>query len=61
MPIYRPKYDESQAKGCQALKDKWVAWRDAEPSPFSKADLDGFTAGQKIEFLALLLLEEPLR
>ncbi len=43
-----------------ALKDKWVAWRDTEPSPFSKSDLDGFSTGQKIEFLALLQLEGPL-
>ncbi len=60
MPTYKPKYDESKAKVCQALKDKWVAWRETEPSFFGKSDLDELTAGQKIEFLALLLLEEPL-
>ncbi len=62
MPTYKPNYDQSLAKVCQELKDKWVKWKEAEEqSPFSKNDLDGFSSGQKIEFLSLLLLEEPLR
>ena len=43
------------------MKDKWVQWNGEGQSPFSAADLQDFSSGQKIEFLSLLLLEEPLR
>ena len=61
MPIYKPTYDESLAKVCQELKDKWVNWDESTQSPFAPVDISGFSSGQKIEFLALLLTEKPLR
>ncbi len=62
MPIYKPNFDQSLARVCQELKDRWVIWREhEEPSPFSQNDMTGFSSGQKIEFLSLLLQEDPLR
>ena len=61
MPLYHPKYDESLAKVCQELKDKWIQWDPATSSPFKPEDISSFSAGQKIEFMSLLLTEEPLR
>ena len=46
---------------CSELKEKWVNWNPADPSPFTEADLANFTSGQKVEFLGQLLEEEPLR
>ncbi|XP_059089995.1 leukotriene A-4 hydrolase-like isoform X2 [Tigriopus californicus] len=60
MPIYRPSFDESLAKVCQELKDKWIQWNESTPSPFKADDLKSFLAAQKEEFLALLMLEDPL-
>ena len=56
MPISKPDYDDSLAKVCKALKDKWVNSEDG----FAKSDIAGFSAGQTIEFLSLMLEEEPL-
>lgn len=61
MPIYKPNYDDSLAKVCMALKDKWISWDENTPAPFKGDDMKEFTSGQKIEFLALLLKETPLR
>ena len=43
------------------MKDKWVQWNGEGASPFTAADIKEFSSGQTIEFLSLLLLEEPLR
>ena len=60
MPIYKPNFDESMAKVCQDLRTKWVRWQETEACPMKSTDLDHFTSGQKIEFLALMLEEAPL-
>ena len=60
MPPYVPKFDDSMAKVCQQLRDRWTAWNGTEECPMTADDLKDFTSGQKIEFLALLLEEEPL-
>lgn len=60
MPKYKPNFDESLAKVCSELKEKWVKWNPVDSSPFTEADLANFTSGQKVEFLGQLLEEEPL-
>ncbi len=61
MPIYKPNYDETLAKACAELRQKWVKWNvDTEACPFSAKDLDALSSEQKIEFLGQLLEEEPL-
>eukprot|EP00095_Tigriopus_kingsejongensis_P012310 snap_masked-scaffold284_size223161-processed-gene-1.4 protein:Tk12310 transcript:snap_masked-scaffold284_size223161-processed-gene-1.4-mRNA-1 annotation:"leukotriene a-4 hydrolase" len=60
MPIYKPNYDESMAKVCNELKDKWINWNESTPSPFEAKDLASFSSGQKTELLAQLLTEKPL-
>lgn len=60
MPIYTPNYDQTLAKACSDLAEKWVQWKIDENCPFTKKDLDNLTAEQKIEFLAQLLQKEPL-
>ena len=61
MPLYKPDYDDSLAKVCKALKDKWIGWDETTSVPFNQDDMKNFTSGQEIEFLALLLKETPLR
>eukprot|EP00095_Tigriopus_kingsejongensis_P012311 maker-scaffold284_size223161-snap-gene-1.19 protein:Tk12311 transcript:maker-scaffold284_size223161-snap-gene-1.19-mRNA-1 annotation:"hypothetical protein BRAFLDRAFT_215361" len=60
MPIYKPNFDDSMAKDCTQLKNKWIDWNDSTPSPFKAQDLEAFSSGQKAEFLAQLLTEKPL-
>ena len=62
MPPYKPKYDDSLAVACKALKDKWVSWDGQGDAPSPVSEWIGLTSAQKIEFLSLLLNEkEPLR
>lgn len=62
MPLYKPNYDDSLAKACNDLRDKWVGWNGDEPAPFTADSWSTLSSAQKIEFLALLLTEkEPLR
>ena len=61
MPLYKPDYDASLAKVCKDLVDKWVQWNENTEAPFTPDDMKNFSSGQKIEFLSLLLIEEPLR
>ena len=61
MPISKPNYDDSLAKVCIELKDKWVNWKESDPAPFGKNDIKSLSSGQTIEFLSLLLKENPLR
>jgi len=60
MPKYKPNFDESLAKVCIELRERWVNWNVAEPCPFLSSDLENFSSGQKIEFLGQLLEETPL-
>ena len=61
MPKYKPKFDDSLAKVCNALEHRWTNWDDSGASTFSKSDMEKFSTGQKIEFLSLLLQGKPLR
>ena len=35
MPFYKPNYDDSLAKACQDLSQKWIQWNPENPCPFS--------------------------
>ena len=56
-----PEYDDSLAKACSDLRKRWIDWDEATACPFQKSDLDPFSAGQVIEFLAQLLEADPIR
>ena len=60
MPIYRPDYDDSLAKICVELKQKWMDWNDQDKCPFAKEDLKAMSADQQVEFLGQLIEEKPL-
>ena len=60
MPLQKPKFDDSLAKVCLDLKQKWLDWNPSTPCPFKPEDLSSFSASQKIEFLGELLEEQPL-
>ncbi|KAM8973971.1 leukotriene A-4 hydrolase [Pelodytes ibericus] len=60
MPPVQPQYDMTLANACIALSKKWVQSTESDLCSFSAADLDDFSSHQKIELLALLLLQEPL-
>ncbi|QQP32378.1 Leukotriene A4 hydrolaselike [Caligus rogercresseyi] len=51
MPIYKPNYDTSLSKACEALKDKVL-------SGDISTEYSSLTVGQKIEFLHLLMEEK---
>ena len=59
MPPYTPAFDTSLAQPCADLVARWVNWDPSSPSPFLPEDIDGFTSGQKIEFLAQLVELDP--
>ncbi len=45
---------------CTALKEKWLSWNAERPQDFPKSEFDDLSTAQKVEFLRLLLEEEPL-
>ncbi|XP_069765239.1 leukotriene A-4 hydrolase isoform X3 [Narcine bancroftii] len=61
IPPFTPHYNTSLTDGCISLRKKWTTASDSELSCFSEEDLKNMSSQQKIEFLALLLLEPPLR
>ncbi|KAG9339983.1 hypothetical protein JZ751_022299 [Albula glossodonta] len=60
MPPVKPQYDTTLADACIALCQKWVKAAEADLAGFSEADLKALNSHQVIEFLALLLHEEPI-
>ncbi|XP_062374163.1 leukotriene A-4 hydrolase [Sardina pilchardus] len=60
MPPVKPQYDTTMADACIALCQKWVKAKEGDLSGFSAADVKALSSHQVIEFLSLLLLEEPL-
>ncbi len=42
------------------MKEKWLSWNAESPQDFPKTDFDDLSTAQKVEFLRLLLEEEPL-
>ncbi|KAG7274192.1 hypothetical protein CRUP_008568 [Coryphaenoides rupestris] len=60
MPPVRPQYDTTMADACIALCSKWTKAGESELGAFTEADLKTLSSHQVIEFLSLVLLEEPL-
>ncbi|XP_066561109.1 leukotriene A-4 hydrolase [Amia ocellicauda] len=60
MPPVKPQYDTTLADACIALCQKWIKAKEADLKSFSEADIKQLSSHQVIEFLALLLLENPI-
>ncbi|XP_051974699.1 leukotriene A-4 hydrolase [Xyrauchen texanus] len=60
MPPIKPKYDTTMADACTSLCQRWVKAKEGDLSSFSEADVKTLNSPQLIEFMALLLQEEPL-
>ncbi|CAL8278208.1 leukotriene A-4 hydrolase [Gadus morhua] len=60
MPPVKPQYDTTMADSCIALCSKWTKAGEADLGGFTAADLTTLSSHQVIEFLSLLLQEEPL-
>lgn len=60
MAPVKPVYDTTLADACTALAQRWVKAKDTELSGFGEADLKQFSSHQLIEFLAVLIQEDPL-
>ncbi|XP_036376123.1 leukotriene A-4 hydrolase [Megalops cyprinoides] len=60
MPPVKPQYDTTLADACINLCKRWTQAKEADLAGFSEADLKALSSHQVIEFLALLLQEEPI-
>ncbi|XP_077565883.1 leukotriene A-4 hydrolase [Stigmatopora nigra] len=60
MPPVKPRYDTTLADACIALCRRWTAAKEADLNGFGAADLEALSSHQIVEFLSLLLQEEPL-
>ncbi|RXN25703.1 leukotriene A-4 hydrolase [Labeo rohita] len=60
MPPVKPQYDTTMADACTALCQRWVKAKEEDLATFTEADVKKFNSPQLIEFMALLLQEEPL-
>ncbi|MGH0121603.1 UNVERIFIED_CONTAM: hypothetical protein FKN15_006580 [Acipenser sinensis] len=60
MPPVKTQYDTTLADACIALCKRWIKASEADLSSFSAADLQKLSSHQVIEFLALLLHEDPI-
>ncbi|KAM9705242.1 LOW QUALITY PROTEIN: leukotriene A-4 hydrolase-like [Menidia menidia] len=60
MPPVQPQYDSTLADACIALTQKWTQAKDQDLEGFKGADLKTLSSHQIIEFLSLLLQEDPL-
>ncbi|XP_053112798.1 leukotriene A-4 hydrolase isoform X2 [Hemicordylus capensis] len=60
MPPVKPTYDMTLSNACLALCQRWIKATEHDLCSFSSADIKDLSSNQLIEFLALLLLENPL-
>ncbi|KAL8221710.1 UNVERIFIED_CONTAM: Leukotriene A-4 hydrolase [Gekko kuhli] len=60
MPPVKPQYDMTLSNACVALSQRWIKANESDLSSFNSADIEQMSSHQLIEFLALLLLENPL-
>uniref|UniRef100_A0A9J8D1U6 Leukotriene A-4 hydrolase n=1 Tax=Cyprinus carpio carpio TaxID=630221 RepID=A0A9J8D1U6_CYPCA len=60
MPPVKPQYDTTMADACTALCQRWVKAKEEDLASFTEADVKKLNSPQLIEFVALLLQEEPL-
>uniref|UniRef100_A0A3P9IS18 Leukotriene A(4) hydrolase n=1 Tax=Oryzias latipes TaxID=8090 RepID=A0A3P9IS18_ORYLA len=60
MPPVKPQYDTTLADACIALSQRWTKAGDQDLDGFSESDVKTLSSHQLIEFLSLLLHENPL-
>uniref|UniRef100_A0A8C1MIB8 Leukotriene A-4 hydrolase n=1 Tax=Cyprinus carpio TaxID=7962 RepID=A0A8C1MIB8_CYPCA len=60
MAPVKPKYDTTMADACTALCQRWVKAKEEDLASFTEEDVKKLKSPQLIEFMALLLQEEPL-
>ncbi|XP_029522066.1 leukotriene A-4 hydrolase-like [Oncorhynchus nerka] len=60
MPPVKPQYDSTMADACIALCKRWVKTKKGDLGNFSEGDVKTLSTHQLIEFLSLLLQQEPL-
>ncbi|XP_071389344.1 leukotriene A-4 hydrolase isoform X3 [Centroberyx affinis] len=60
MPPVKPQYDTTLADACIALCQRWVNAKEGDLGGFKESDVKTLSSHQLIEFLSLLLQEEPL-
>uniref|UniRef100_A0A8C2DAK9 Leukotriene A4 hydrolase n=1 Tax=Cyprinus carpio TaxID=7962 RepID=A0A8C2DAK9_CYPCA len=60
MAPVKPKYDTTMADACTALCQRWVKAKEEDLASFTEEDVKKLNSPQLIEFMALLLQEEPL-
>ncbi|XP_057180562.1 leukotriene A-4 hydrolase isoform X3 [Triplophysa rosa] len=60
MPPVKPQYDTTMADACSTLCQRWVKAKEGDLASFTEADMKKLNSHQLIEFVALLLQEEPL-
>ncbi|XP_048867569.1 leukotriene A-4 hydrolase-like [Brienomyrus brachyistius] len=60
MPPFKPEYDSTLADACIALCQRWTKVKEKDLASFGPEDIQGFSSHQIIEFLSLLLQEEPI-
>lgn len=60
MPPVQTKYDTTLADACISLCQRWSKAKASDLESFCVADLKDLSSHQLIEFLALLLIEDPL-
>ncbi|KAK6314999.1 leukotriene A-4 hydrolase [Coregonus clupeaformis] len=60
MPPVKPQYDTTMADACIALCKRWVKTKEGDLGNFNEVDVKTLSTHQLIEFLSLLLQEEPL-
>uniref|UniRef100_A0A3Q2QGI9 Leukotriene A4 hydrolase n=1 Tax=Fundulus heteroclitus TaxID=8078 RepID=A0A3Q2QGI9_FUNHE len=60
MPPVKPQYDTTLADACIALSQRWLKAKQQDLNGFSESEVKTLSSHQLIEFLSLLLQEEPL-
>ncbi|CAJ1054375.1 leukotriene A-4 hydrolase [Xyrichtys novacula] len=60
MPPVKPQYDTTMADACIALCQRWTTATEQNLSSFTEADVKSLSSHQIIEFLSLLIQENPL-
>ncbi|KAG8137989.1 putative Leukotriene A(4) hydrolase protein [Naja naja] len=60
MPPLKPEYDTTLTNACVALSQRWIKATESDLGSFSSADINDMSSHQVTEFLALLMMENPL-
>jgi len=60
MPPYKPAFDDSLAKACWELADRWQEWSGHGNCPFDGKEMEQLSAEQRQEFLSTLFVGAAL-